>query len=727
MATLVLSAVGTAIGGPIGGAIGALIGNQVDQAVFKPKGREGPRLKELSVTTSSYGTPIPRHFGIVRAAGSIIWSTDLVESSEVSGGGKGQPSTTTYTYTVSFAVALSSRPVSALGRIWADGNLLRGEAGDLKVGGTLRFHQGYGDQIRDPLLESAEGSLSPAFRGLAYCVFEDLQLSDFGNRIPALTFEIIAENGTVELVDILQPIDRRYLVGRELSGLTGYSDDGGPLAATLEVIDQLYPLSCDISGDRLSIQAEDFLAAPATTLPEPVVATTEESFGANAGIASQRLTGLRGGPDSVRYYDIDRDYQPGVQHAARRAVPGRQEVIEFPGALSASDARGLVEAAARRSASSQDLVAWRISEIDPALTPGTIVQLPDRAGVWRIIGWEWRADGLELELLRISPLAQSSLAADGGRSLDPSDDVATPTELAAFELPADGINGGNERLIFAAASSQSDGWTGAALYADHNGSLVPLGSSGKRRSIIGTTLQDLPPATPHLLDRSATIDVQLVADDFVLTSLLVDDLAQGANRALIGEELVQFASAEPLGNGQWRLAGILRGRGGTEHTALGGIPTGADFALLDEKPLLLDHALVGAATTIAAIGLVDPAPVNAQIIGLNRTLKPLMPVHPRIFVASDGALTLCWTRRARGAWAWSGAVEPALGEQSELYEVGLGDPDQPSLTWQVSTPMLEFDSASMSQLSAAHSGKAFWVRQIGTHHVSDALYLTTLA
>src|SRR5690606_30765561 len=187
MATLIFGTIGTAIGGPLGGAIGSLIGNQIDRSAAGGTEREGPRLRELAVTTSSYGTPIPRQFGTMRAAGTIVWSTDLVESSERSGGGKGRPATTTYSYSVSFAVALASRPIRRLGRIWANGNLLRGAAGDLKVGGTLRVYNGYGNQPVDPLIASDRGGACPAFRGLAYCVFEGLQLADFGNRIPALS------------------------------------------------------------------------------------------------------------------------------------------------------------------------------------------------------------------------------------------------------------------------------------------------------------------------------------------------------------------------------------------------------------------------------------------------------------------------------------------------------------------------------------------------------------
>ncbi|HEY6815219.1 MAG TPA: hypothetical protein VI168_06740, partial [Croceibacterium sp.] len=227
MATLVFTALGNALGGPIGGALGSLIGSQIDRAVLGGGARrEGPRLRELAVTTSSYGTPIPRHFGTMRAPGTVIWATDLVETSERSGGGKGRPSTTTYSYAASFAVALASRPIRGLRRIWADGSLLRGAAGDLKTGGTLRVHLGHGDQLPDPLIASAQGPACPAFRGLAYCVFEGLQLGDFGNRIPALSFEIVADDGEVTLAQLVEPLDRPVAAEAALTGLAGFSDEG---------------------------------------------------------------------------------------------------------------------------------------------------------------------------------------------------------------------------------------------------------------------------------------------------------------------------------------------------------------------------------------------------------------------------------------------------------------------------------------------------------------------
>ena len=208
MATLILTAAGTALGGPVGGALGALVGQQLDGAIFAPKARHGPRLGDLAVQTSSYGTAIPKIFGTIRVAGTVIWATDLIESRSEAGG-KGRPRTVSYSYSASFAVALSARPILSVGRIWADGKLLRGAASDFKSAATFRLHDGGEDQAVDPLIAAAEGiGQTPAFRGLAYAVFENFGLEDFGNRIPSLTFEVAADPGPVDIGGI----------ARELSG-----------------------------------------------------------------------------------------------------------------------------------------------------------------------------------------------------------------------------------------------------------------------------------------------------------------------------------------------------------------------------------------------------------------------------------------------------------------------------------------------------------------------------
>lgn len=726
MATLLLSAVGTLVGGPVGGAIGALAGRAIDGAIIGGGHRDGPRLKELSSTTSTYGDILPRHFGRMRVPGSIIWATDLAEHSETQGGGKGKPSVTTYSYTASFAVALASRPIAGLGRIWADGNLLRGEAGDLKVGGTLRLYNGWGDQAPDPLIAAAEGlDRCPAWRGLAYVVFEDLELTDFFNRIPALTFEVIADDDGFGLQDVVGEVVADADAAVALPGFIGLSCEGPP-AEVLRQLDPILPMDCDAGGMRLTIARERLQAEP-IALGEPALSVADSDFGGRTGFARRRDPAPPAPIEVLRYYDVARDYQPGLQRAAVRAGPGQPRTVELPAALAAADARALAETAARRALWRRETVAWRCASLDPALAPGAIVTLPGIAGRWRLAEWEWRDSGVELTLARATPTGADAAPAapvDPGRINPPPDLAAPPTVLAAFELPWDGAGSGDAPVLFAAASAASANWRGAALYADRgDGELQPLGPSGRVRSVVGEAETVLPPANPLLIDRSAGVTVRLVDPAMDLADGTGRQLSLGANRALLGTEIVQFARAEPLGGGRWRLTQLLRGRGGTE-SALAGHAEGESFVLLDARPVAIDAAAAGNGpeARVAAVGFGDDLPVSSVVALRGITLRPPSPVHPRLAALASGAIELGWTRRARGAWSWSDGVDAPLHEQSERYLVTLGDLAAPLAVWELGEPRLVLPPETL----AALPGGPINVRQQGSYALSEPLFLHML-
>ena len=217
MATLVLGAVGSAIGGSIGGtllglssvAIGGMIGSTIGSVVdnwvvssLAPTQRiEGARLDSLRITSATEGAVIPRLFGRMRIGGNIIWATDFREevSTTTQGGGKGggpKVRTTDYLYYASFAVALCEGEIAGIGRIWADGKPM-----DLS-GVTWRWYPGNEVQSPDPFIAAKMGAAqTPAYRGTAYVVFEDLNLAAFGNRLPQISFEVfrpLADPDTAE-------------------------------------------------------------------------------------------------------------------------------------------------------------------------------------------------------------------------------------------------------------------------------------------------------------------------------------------------------------------------------------------------------------------------------------------------------------------------------------------------------------------------------------------------
>ncbi len=219
MATLVLGAAGAAIGGSIGGAIlgvsaatiggfiGSTIGSVVDSWIISslaPTQRiEGARMDNLRITSATEGAVIPRLYGRMRIGGNIIWATDFREETKTTtqgggkgGGGGGKAKTTEYFYYASFAVALCEGPITGIGRIWADGKLLD------TAGITRRWYPGDESQTADPLMSAKMGvANTPAYRGTAYVVFEDLPLGNYGNRIPQLSFEVfrpLADPDTAE-------------------------------------------------------------------------------------------------------------------------------------------------------------------------------------------------------------------------------------------------------------------------------------------------------------------------------------------------------------------------------------------------------------------------------------------------------------------------------------------------------------------------------------------------
>ena len=206
MASIVLSAAGQAvlpgIGGTVLGALGRYGGGIVDQKIGLTGGRKisGPRLESLKVQDSRYGAGIPVIYGRARVAGQVIWASALIETAHedhVGGGGKGgggSVSATRYAYSVHCAVAIGSGPLARLASVWADGKVIYdGLNWKNGLADSAQYYSGDALQNPDPVLEAALGTGNvPAYRGVAYVVFENLQLADFGNRLPNLTFEIIA-------------------------------------------------------------------------------------------------------------------------------------------------------------------------------------------------------------------------------------------------------------------------------------------------------------------------------------------------------------------------------------------------------------------------------------------------------------------------------------------------------------------------------------------------------
>ncbi len=713
MANVVLSAVGRVIGGPYGAMIGAAIGTVADNYIFNARvRREGPRLQDLSVQSSAYGLPVALVYGRTRVAGNVIWSTGLKEqrTEDKQGGGKGGSVTTVnYIYSASFAVAVSARPIRSVGRVWADGKLIRGTAGQLTVGGRMRVYTGHEAQLPDPLIEAAQGvGQTPAYRGLAYVVFEDMALADFANRIPLLTFEVVADDGfAAPIVSIAQDVCQRAglpAVTGPVAGVDavrgfaiGRGSAAGDVLRVLETLSPLYASDDGTGGIRLSDRA----------LATPVVILRRDLGAAGEGEAEPRRSVARIGEAmvprevSLSYLDIARDYQTGLQRSRRLNAPGGMtEALELPAALDAPTAKQATERLMARRWRRREPLSLALPWKYLGLTPGDTLCLEGEAeALFQVREVTVEAGRLLVSAVPVSLQDEVSAAeAEPGEAVPQPNVPHGPTTLHVLDLPAISTALGAGPVLHLAVAGASEGWRRASVAVSLDGGFdYGAVADIPARTIMGTATTILPQGETALWDRVSTVEVELLAPDMALEARSEASVLAGANLCLIGQELVQFASAELLPSGRYRLSNLLRGRRGTEAAATGHA-AGERFVLLSGAALVpydAGLARLGQTLHFKAMGpheaLEDVA--GQGVVLTAQALRPLAPVHLRLWRDGAGDIHLRWVRRSRQGFDWIDGAEAPLAEEAEAYEVQILSGGTVRRQWRVSAPQAVYGAA----------------------------------
>lgn len=187
-------------GGPTGALYGAQIGMMAGGYLDPPKGpnTEGPRINDLTTQTSTYGAVIPRAYGTIALNGNVIWIEnnaikETVTKQKTGGkGGGGSSTSRTYTYSATFAVGLCQGPIAGVRRIWIGADLIydAGSSDPDTIAASNAAAEGFAiylgtdDQLPDARMQATLGAgNTPAWRGLAYIVFYDLQLARYANSL----------------------------------------------------------------------------------------------------------------------------------------------------------------------------------------------------------------------------------------------------------------------------------------------------------------------------------------------------------------------------------------------------------------------------------------------------------------------------------------------------------------------------------------------------------------
>lgn len=190
---------GFAVGGPtgaqIGFALGSLVGNAVD-----PIEMQGRKLGDAPTQVAAEGgaRAIVYGKGCIRA--TVVMERGgrrVIRQRDRSGGKGGGPTTVNERALWTFAIGLGE-PVAAILRIWENEKLVY----DVTPTSTIpedtaqfaekfRFYDGNETQLPDPALEALHGvGDTPYYRGTAYMVFPQYDLTDFGETVPTYRVEV---------------------------------------------------------------------------------------------------------------------------------------------------------------------------------------------------------------------------------------------------------------------------------------------------------------------------------------------------------------------------------------------------------------------------------------------------------------------------------------------------------------------------------------------------------
>lgn len=223
---------------PLGAQIGFMIGSSVG-AYVDPIKVTGPRLTDSMAQTSTVGGVIPFGYGRFVTGGNVIWRDELKEHKKRQRQGKGGAKTTTYTYTRSYAIGVCQGPIYGFHWIKRNGKKVytssatataEEKAYSAKWLEKVTLYMGSDAQMPDSTLVAVEGVGNvSAFRGLAYIVVENDDLTDMQGAIPQYEFCVIASPPEIYLTSkpyhIVVEDSIGAIVGPEFSRTNGFQQE----------------------------------------------------------------------------------------------------------------------------------------------------------------------------------------------------------------------------------------------------------------------------------------------------------------------------------------------------------------------------------------------------------------------------------------------------------------------------------------------------------------------
>jgi len=581
----------------------------------------------------------------------------------------------------------------------------------------IEIYLGTDGQGPNGLLEGYLGlGNAPAFRNCVCFVITNLQLVDFGNAVPTMTVEVQrTPNGTTSLVEILT--DVCYQAGLvdgqfdaqsnvDQTPFPGFAITSNQSAreAVME-LQKVFPVDAAESGyqvvfnmlNQRASQIVDAADLAAHVDTEPAPSRQEVTITSDYDLP-QRI--------NLKYQEPARSYSVNALYAARYNTPSMNvEDLDVTVALDRNTAQTAVQNLLAHRMLGKRSYKFMLPRKYSTLEPTDVFRIqntldPSRYDQFYCTEVHVGANGLlEVHAVdhvyvdpNLSPTDQMPddlSVATGGNNTLPTTSQTVPFLL---DMPLMLDTDSDKPGFYVILAGSFNGWGGGTLYVDVASASIASAygynwttmSSGSAWEAVASSQINIPQGTcltalaPNMhscyWDRQSSLLVK-INNSMTLQSATEDDcLSQALNVTVVGNELIQYATATDLGNGLYRLTNLMRGLRGTERVM--------DSHVTGERFVRVTAAMQRVITTKAELNIQDAfraisvgqdtsTAVNVNFTDTGNSCKPYTVYVYQKFRDADGDVTVSWWPRVRqnGQWLSGSDVTLPANDSPETYQV----------------------------------------------------------
>ena len=427
----------------------------------------------------------------------------------------------------------------------------------------------------------------------------------------------------------------------------------------------------------ISIPESDLSASIyGNTLPDQLIVDRKESLSLPEEV-------------TIAYLDINSHYQTGSQYS-RKLIGNiiNKVTYQFPMSLDAATAKNMCDIILYSSYEERTHFSFSLSVKYLYLDPTDVIQVTKNNITYtcRLTDCDYQNNILTYNALEddytIYNLNQylGTQLKPNTQSIPPSSNninLLTPTNLKMLDIPLMRDQDDQVGYYVAVSGFSSAGWPGCLIYKsiDQGASYSQFTTALTNQSIIGNSTNILNNFTSgNIFDELNYVTVSVNGS---LSSAKSLSVLNGANIAILGNEIIQFKNATLISTGIYKLSGLLRGTRGTEWAMTTHV-INERFVILSPSTTYLEssssseYGLLREYKAVTINTLINNA---IQVNFTNNAIaqKCYSPVHISGGRDSSNNSILKWTRRTRIGGSWNNFADVPIGETTELYSVDILD------------------------------------------------------